>query len=145
MSSYKMKKKQEQARSSSVPFSLSRWFRKLSTNAPSAALVTIAGISYAIFLFGGGLFTLITQPQASGYYSGRFLFIYPSLSGQFIADTIISITLYALGFIGLLAIYRSTKSAYNPRQAYMMLIIGVTFLLLAYIFLEGAILSKAGS
>lgn len=143
MSSYKMKKKQEQARSSSVPFSLSRWFRKLSTNAPSAALVTVVGISYAIFLFGGGLYTLITQPAASGYYSGQFLFLYPSISSQFIADTIIAVTLYALGFIGILAIYKSTKSAYNPRQAYMMLIIGVTFLLLAYLFLEGSIQFKS--
>jgi hypothetical protein len=144
MSSYKMKKKQEQARSSSVPFSLSRWFRKLSTNAPSAFLVTVVGISYAIFLFGGGLYTLITQPAASGYYSGRFFFLYPDLSKQFVADTIIAVTLYALGFVGLLAIYKSTKSAYNPRQAYMLLIIGVTFLLLAYIFLEGSIQFKTG-
>ena len=144
MSSYKMKKKQEQARSSSVPFSLSRWFRKLSTNAPSAFLVTVVGISYAIFLFGGGLYTLITQPAASGYYSGQFFFLFPDLSKQFVADSIIAVTLYALGFVGLLAIYKSTKSAYNPRQAYMLLIIGVTFLLLAYIFLEGSIQFKAG-
>jgi hypothetical protein len=144
MSSYKMKKKQEQARSSSVPFSLSRWFRKLSTNAPSAFLVTVVGISYAIFLFGGGLYTLITQPAASGYYQGQFFFLYPDLSKQFVADSIIAVTLYALGFVGLLAIYKSTKSAYNPRQAYMLLIIGVTFLLLAYIFLEGSIQFKTG-
>ena len=32
-----------------------------------------------------------------------------------------------LGFVGLLAIYQSTKSAYKPRQAYMLLVIGVTF------------------
>ena len=143
MSSYKKKKKEMQMKSSSVPFSLSRWFRKLSTNAPSAVLVTVVGLSYAIFLFGGGLFTLITQPQASGYYNGQFLFLYPNLSGQFVADTIITVILYALGFIGLLTLYQSTKSAYNPRQAYMMLIIGVTFLLLAYIFLEGSILFKS--
>jgi len=47
--------------------------------------------------------------------------------------------LYGFGFLGLFTIYQSTKSAYNPRQAYMMLIIGVTFLLISYIFLEGSI------
>ena len=62
---------------------------------------------------------------------------------QFIADTIISVTLYALGFVGLLAIYQSSKSAYKPRQAYMLLVIGVTLLLLAYVFLEGSIKFKA--
>ena len=53
--------------------------------------------------------------------------------------------LYAIGFVGLLAVYQSTKYAYKPRQAYMTLIIGVTLLLLAYIFLEDAILIKLGS
>jgi len=129
--------------SSSVSFSLSRWFRKLSTNAPTTFIVTFTGIAYAIFLFGGGLYTLIgpdaAARQPSAYVNGRFFFLYPDISHQFISDTIISVILYTLGFAGLLAIYQSTKSAYKPRQAYMMLVIGVTFLLLAYIFLEGSI------
>jgi ABC-type uncharacterized transport system permease subunit len=95
-----------------------------------------------LFIFGGGLFTLITHPLPSAYVSGRFYFLYPSLSSQFISDTVVSVILYALGFAGLLIIYQSTKSAYKPRQAYMMIVIGVTFLLLAYIFLEGAIAFK---
>jgi hypothetical protein len=50
--------------------------------------------------------------------------------------------LYVIGFVGLLAVYQSTKYAYKPRQAYMTLIIGVALLLIAYIFLEDAILIK---
>ena len=129
-------------RSSSVSFSLSRWFRRISTTTPSTLLITVAGILYCIFLFGGGLFTLITRPAPSAYVNGNFYFLYPSLSSQFISDTVISALLYGFGFIGLFAIYQSTKSAYNPRQAYMMLVIGVAFLLLSYIFLEGAIAFK---
>jgi hypothetical protein len=129
--------------SSSVSFSLSRWFRKISTSASSTLIITAVGISYALFILGGGLFTLITHPLPSAYVNGRFYFLYPSLSSQFISDTVVSVILYALGFAGLLIIYQSTKSAYKPRQAYMMLVIGVTFLLLAYIFLEGAIAFKS--
>ena len=129
--------------SSSVSFSLSRWFRKISTAAPSSLIITVVGISYAMFIFGGGLYTLISHPLPSAYYNGKFYFLYPSLSSQFISDTVVSMILYALGFIGLFIIYQSTKSAYKPRQAYMMLVIGVTFLLLAYIFLEGAISLKS--
>ncbi len=125
-----------------MSFSLSRWFRKLSTNAPSTSVLTVVLISYAIFLFGGGLFTLINQPLASIYVNNRFYFLYPDISNQFVADTIISAFLYALGFVGLLAIYQSAKSANKPRQAYMLLIVGITFLLLSYIFLEGAIQFK---
>jgi hypothetical protein len=131
--------------SDDLSFSLSRWFRKISTNTPTAFIITAAGISYAIFLFGGGLFALINWKtiQPSGYISGQFFFLYPGVSGQFISDTIITVILYALGFIGLLAIYQSSKSAYKPRQAYMMLVVGVALLLLAYIFLEASILFKS--
>jgi hypothetical protein len=128
--------------SSSVSFSLSRWFRKLTTNAPTAFIVTAVGISYAIFLFGGGLYTLINHPQPSAYVNNQFYFLYPDISSQFVADTLISVALYALGFVGLLAIYQSSKSAYKPRQAYMLLVIGVALLLLSYVFLEGSISFK---
>ncbi len=135
----KMKKTSEE-----MSFSLSRWFRKMSTNAPTTFIVTIVGVAYAIFLFGGGLYTLINKPLTAYYTGSAFIFLYPDISNQFVADTIISVFLYVLGFIGLLSIYQSTKSAYKPRQAYMLLVIGVTFLLLSYIFLEGSIKYKGG-
>ena len=133
--------------SSSMSFSLSRWFRKISTNAPTAFLVSVVGLAYVIFLFGGGLYTLIgpdaAAHQPSAYVNGRFFFLYPDISHQFISDTIISVILYALGFVGLLSIYQSTKSAYKPRQAYMLLVVGVALLLLSYVFLEGSIQFKS--
>jgi hypothetical protein len=50
--------------------------------------------------------------------------------------------LYAIGFAGVLIIYQSTKYAYKPRQAYIMLFIGVALLFLAYVFLEESISIK---
>ena len=129
---------------SSMSFSLSRWFRKISTAKPSAFATTLIIMSYAIFLFGGGLYTLTSSPLPAFYTGSTFIFLYPDLGQQFISDSVIAIMLYAIGFIGLLAIYQSTKYAYKPRQAYMTLIIGVTLLLLAYIFLEDSILIKLG-
>ena len=131
-------------RASSTSFSLSRWFRKISTAKPSSFVTSIIVISYAIFLFGGGLYTIISSPIPAFYTGKGFLFLYPELGSQFISDTVIAVMLYAIGFVGLLAVYQSTKYAYKPRQAYMMLVIGVTLLLLAYIFLEDAILIKLG-
>jgi len=136
--------KKVKRRTSSMSFSLSRWFRRISTARPSSLAITIIVIAYAVFLFGGGLYTIITQPLPAVYYGQRFLFLYPELGSQFVSDTVIAVMLYAIGFVGLLAIYQSTKYAYKPRQAYMMLVVGVTLLLLAYIFLEDAILIKLG-
>lgn len=129
-------------RSSDMSFSLSRWFQRISTTTPTALILTIVGVGYAIFLFAGGLYTLIQKPAAAYLGSSVIYFLYPGISEQFVSDTIIAAILYALGFVGLFAIYQSTKSAYKPRQAYMLLIIGVTFLVLSYVFLEASIKFK---
>jgi hypothetical protein len=121
---------------SSLSFSLSRLFNKISTAKPSTFLVSLIVLGGAIFLFGGGLYDIIVQPLASFYTGNRFYFLYPDLSSQFLFDTVLSAILYVVGFVGLLSIYQSSKHAYNPRQAYMMMILGVTLLLMAYIFLE---------
>jgi hypothetical protein len=101
-------------------------------------------IASAVFLFGGGLYTVTIQPLPSAYVNGRFYFLYPDISYQFISDTVISTMLYAMGFVGILAIYQSTKYAYKPRQAYMMLVIGIALVFLSYLFFEDAINIKLG-
>jgi len=131
-------------RTSSMSFSLSRWFNKISTTKPSSLIVSAVVVAYAIFLFSGGLYTIVSSPLPAYYTGSAFIFLYPDLGAQFVSDSIIAIMLYAIGFVGLLAVYQSTKYAYKPRQAYIMLIIGVTLLLLAYIFLEDAIQIKLG-
>lgn len=133
--------------SESVPFSLSKWFRKISTAQPSAFTVSVFTLAFTVFLFGGGLWAIINYAtiQPSVYANNQFYFLYPGLGNQFVTDTVIAVALYAMGFIGMLAIYQSTKYVYKPRQAYMTLIIGVTLLLLAYLFLENAIYIKMNS
>ena len=126
---------------SSMASSFERWVNKISNIRPSASTITTIVIAYAIFLFSGGLFTIIV-PIFPPYINNNFLFIYPELASQFISDTIIAATLYVMGFVGLLALYQSTKYAYKPRQAYMTAIAGVALLLMAYIFLEGILAIK---
>lgn len=134
--------KKAKRQASSISFSLSRWFRRLSTSKPSLITTALAMITFATFLFSGGLLTLIDQPPVAVYTGRQFYFLYPALDQQFVMDTVFSAMLYAIGLAGLLLIYRSTKSAFKPRQAYMSMIIGVTLVLLSYLFLEGAILTK---
>jgi len=121
---------------SSMSYSLNGLYRKISTLKPSTFVLSLIAIGIAIFLFGGGLYDLAVKPYSAVYSQGRFVLVYPSLSEQFIADSIAAMILYSLGTVGLITIYQSTKYAYKPRQAYMMFIVGTVFLLLAYIFLE---------
>jgi hypothetical protein len=131
---------------SDLSFSLSRWYRKVVATKPSTFVITVVVIGFAIFLFSGGLFSITRENIMPSWFNpntGRFYFLYPDVSDQFVSDTVISMMLYTLGFVGLISIYQSTKSVYKPRQAYMMLIIGVSLVLLSYVFLEGAIMIKA--
>jgi hypothetical protein len=121
---------------SSLSFSLTKLYRTISTARPSNLILPLIAIGVAVFLLGGGLYDIIMKPLPAVYYQGRFLFIYPQLTEQFISDSIVVMTIYSLGVAGLLVVYQSTKSIYKPRQAYMMLLIGISLLLLAYIFLE---------
>jgi len=122
-----------------MSFSLSRWFRRAAINAPTTFIVTVVIIAYAIFLFGGGLYTLINQPILVYPTGSSIIFLYPNLSMQFGGDTIITVILYSLGFLGMLSIYQSAKNAYKPKQAYMLLLVGISLLLISYLFLESAI------
>ena len=129
---------------SSLSYSINRFYRRISTAKPSTLILSVIAMAVAVFLFGGGLYNIIMKPLPSVYYGGRFLFLYPQLSEQFITDSIIAIILYSLGIIGLIAIYQSTRYAYKPRQAYMMFLVGIVLLLLSYIFLETTIQIKLG-
>lgn len=129
---------------SSLSFSMDRLYRAITTAKPSSFVVGILAISVAVFFFGGGLYDLIMKPLPAVYYGGRFLFLYPQLTEQFISDSIVAMTIYALGIIGMIAVYQSTKYVYKPRQAYMMLIIGFALVFMAYIFLEETMRIKLG-
>jgi hypothetical protein len=127
---------------SNLSFSLNRLYRTITSMRPSNLIIPVVAIGFAVFLLGGGLYDIIMQPLPAVYYGGRFLFLYPQLSEQFIGDSIVAMTVYALGIIGLLSVYQSTKYVYKPRQAYMTMLIGVVLLMLAYIFLEASIQIK---
>jgi hypothetical protein len=131
-------------RISSISYSMNRLYKRISTAKPSTLALSVMAVAFAVFLLGGGLYDIIMKPLPAVYYGGRFIFLYPQLSEQFVTDSIIATILYSLGVIGLISIYQSTKYAYKPRQAYMMFLVGVTLLLIAYIFLEAIIKSKIG-
>ncbi|MEM3672745.1 MAG: hypothetical protein QW468_00755 [Candidatus Bathyarchaeia archaeon] len=127
---------------SSLPYSMNRLYKRISTVKPSTLTLSVIVVAFAVFLLGGGLYTLIMKPFPAVYYGGRFIFLYPGLSEQFGTENIVVPVLYALGVIGLISIYQSTKYAYKPRQAYMMFLAGISLLLIAYIALEYLIKSK---
>lgn len=125
---------------SSTPYLFNKIYRTLTTLKPSNMVLAAVALAVAVFLFGGGLYNIVSRPLPS-YYSPSigFLFVYPGLSEQWVWDSFIATTLFALGVVGALLMYQSTKYASNPRQAYMMLIVGVMLLIIAYVSIEAVL------
>ncbi len=127
---------------SSLSFTMNKLYRRISNIRPSAMILSILAMAFAVFLFGGGLYDIIMKPYPAVYYGGRFIFLYPDLSMQFLSDSIEAMMLFTLGVVGLVAVYQSTKYAYKPRQAYMLFLVGVVLLFLTYILLEATVQLK---
>jgi hypothetical protein len=132
-------------RAESMSFSANRWFGKITGIRPPIFVISLIVITAAIILLGGGLYDVASGPPTYAYINQKFYFLvnrYLSTSpigDQFTSETAITGILYGFGFIGLMTLYQSSKHAYNPRQAHLMLIVGVTLLLIAYIFLEAVL------
>ncbi|MEM3565890.1 MAG: hypothetical protein QXK18_03340 [Candidatus Bathyarchaeia archaeon] len=123
----------------SLSYSLQKLYTKISSAKPSPFALAVIAMAVAIFLYGGGLHLIIVKPLPAVYYGGRFLFVYPQLSEQWISDSLIAMILFAMGVAGALFIYQSTKYAYKPRQAYLTFMIGAILLFMAYISLEAVL------
>jgi hypothetical protein len=123
-------------RVSSLSFSVNKFYRTITNAKPSNLLIPAVSIAFALFLFAGGVYDVIQKPLAAVFYNNQFLFLNPYLTEQFVSDSILAGIIYSLGVIGLIVTYQSTRSVYKPRQAYLMLIIGLSLALMAYIFLS---------
>src|SRR5271157_3734511 len=126
-------------RVSSLSFSINKLYLSIVNFRPPTLLIPILVVAFSIFLFSGGVYDLVQKPLTAVYYNNQFLFLNPYLSEQFVSDSVVAAIIYSLGVLGLLMIYQSTKYVYKPRQAYMMLLIGLTLLFLSYVAVEATI------
>jgi hypothetical protein len=123
---------------SSLSFSLQKFYERIMTAKPSLFVVGILTVGVSLFLFGGGIYDILIQPIVAIVGSGgRIYGFYPyGITDQLLLESIIIMIFYAMGFAGFLIAYRSTKYAYNPRQAYRFLLVGVVLLIVSYILVE---------
>ena len=132
-------------RLSSFAFSLQRTYERLLSSKPSWFVVAVLAVAVSLFLLAGGIYDTITGPAVAYFGStGRMIVFYPSLTDQFLLESILVMIFYALGFAGFLAAYRSTKYAYNPRNAYRFLLIGCVLLIVGIVLMETGLNSKFG-
>jgi len=127
----------------SLGFTLRRVYWKILTAKPSIFIVAIIVTAFSLFLLAGGIYDLLEKPLGAIAWGTRVLFYYPyTLQAQAVIESVGVMAAYAMGAAGILLMYQSTKYAYKPRQAFMMLLSGVILILIAYIFIESLVFQK---
>jgi predicted neutral ceramidase superfamily lipid hydrolase len=123
---------------SSLAFLMRKAYRKILITKPSPLFIAFIAIALSIFLLGGGVYDILEKPLALlPGLTGRYIFFVPyALHEQTLNQSLIAILLYALGVLGFLLIYQSTKYAFKPRQASTFLLIGAVLTVLAYFCCE---------
>ena len=131
-------------KASSFSFTLRRFWSRIITYKPSIWVISGVLIALSIFFLGGGIYDILERPIPIGMQGGRVITFYPygGINEQLLGESLLVMILYGLGVAGLILTYQSTKYAYRPRQAYMMLLIGVSLVVLSYIFIELSLKQK---
>lgn len=111
----------------------------------SLTLLTFLIISFATFIFAGGIYDILEKPLAILPRGGGYTFIYRgTIHYQTINESLVIALVYLLGFSGLYVILKSTRFAYKPRNAYLMLIIGITITILSFYYGQALLKEKIG-
>jgi len=124
---------------SSLAFYMQKAYQRMLNIKLSWLIIALVAVAASIFLLGGGVYDIIEKPLAiiPGGAQGRWIFFWPyQLNAQSLNESIIVMLLYGIGFGGFWAIYQSTKYAYKPRQAFILLFAGAVLIILAYFSCE---------
>jgi len=113
---------------------------------PSTTLTIIIALAIVGFILAGGVYDLLEHPiSLLPTPTGYSVLITGTLGQQTLNESLIAGFLYMLGLGGLYMLLRSTRFAYRPRNAYLMLMIG-TFMVLMVVYYSNALMSaKLGS
>lgn len=127
----------------SLGFTLRRAYFRILAAKPSIFIVAAIVTAFSLFLLAGGIYDILEQPLSAIPWGRSVLFFYPyTLQAQAVIESAGVMVAYAMGATGILLMYQSTKYAYKPRQAFMMLLSGVILILIAYIFIESLVFQK---
>ncbi len=121
----------------SLAFHARRAYGKVITSKPSMFIIALVAGAFSIFLLGGGVYNILEKPLLAFPFRGRWIFYYPyTVNEQSLLDSLIAMLIYTIGSTGFWLTYQSTKYAFKPRQAFIFLLTGATFVVIAYLYIE---------
>ena len=117
---------------------------------PSTTIATLAMMGFAIFLLAGGIYDALEAMAGTAIAileqrGGGWTFIYPGdIHRQTTSESLVAGLLYFVGMAGLYMLLRSTRLAYRPRQAYLLLILGLLLTGMTVYYITSLLTGKTG-
>ena len=112
---------------------------------PSTTLTIIVALAIVGFILAGGIYDLLEHPiSLLPTPSGYSVLISGTLGQQTLNESLIAGFLYMLGLGGLYMLLRSTRFAYRPRNAYMLLMLGTLTVLIVVYYANALMTAKIG-
>jgi len=117
----------------SIINSVWRAINRILSYRPPRHIMAIALVVIAIFLFSGGIYNIAIQPNIAW---GLQLFYPRRLHEQLVGESLVVMIFYALGTLGLILIYRSSRYRRNPSRAHLLIWIGIALIIMVFIIFE---------
>jgi hypothetical protein len=112
---------------------------------PSTTLLLIIVLGVVAFILAGGVYDILERPISLLPTAGGYKVLIPGTLGQqTLNESLIAGFLYFLGLGGLYMLLRSTRYAYRPRNAYLLLIVGTLVVLLVVFYSNSLLTQKIG-
>ncbi|TXT61380.1 MAG: OST3 / OST6 family protein [Promethearchaeota archaeon] len=120
--------------------------RRISVPSPSKTLLLII-IYVVLFVLQMGAIYIVYRDTISlgATEGGEPIFLYPSISDQFIIEGIVASLLFLIGSLGFILLYQASKYVYNRSTVLKILVIGFVFILVAFIILQIMLSIKTAS
>ncbi len=112
---------------------------------PSTTVLALAVVLFVGFVLAGGIYDILEHPISllpTSY--GYSVVIQGTLGQQTLNESLIAAFLYFMGVAGLYMLLRSTRYAYRPRNAYLLLILGTLTVLVVVFYTTTLINTKIG-
>jgi len=112
---------------------------------PTTTVSLLAVLIFAGFVLAGGIYDILERPISLLPTANGYSFVIKGTLGQqTLNESLVAGFIYMLGLGGLYMLLRSTRFAYRPRNAYLLLILGTITILLVVAYSTALINSKVG-
>jgi len=117
---------------------------KIPSIRPSTTLIVVLLVAFFIFVFGGGIYDMMENPPRILPSSSNPIFWYQGMSEQTFNESAYFVVFLLMGVSGGYLVFMSSRIGHRPREAKMLLLVGIAMMVIATTYSEVVLHLKIG-